>query len=94
MNDHIDLYNKAVDLVNCNDFQGAEKIFLFLVKKKPNDFNSLVNLGGIFLKKKIFNKSLKYYLSASKIVENDIVYLGLGNCYYYLKNFKESQFFF
>ena len=94
MNDHIGLYNKAVDLLNSNNFSEAENIFLFLVKKKPNHFNSLINLGAIFLKKKIFNKSLKYYLSASKIVENDIVYLGLGNCYYYLKNFKESQFFF
>ena len=58
MNDHIDLYNKAVDLLNSNNFEEAENIFLFLVKKKPNDFNSLINLGAIFLKKKIFNKRL------------------------------------
>ena len=94
MNNYVDLYNEGTDLILNNELIKAEKIFLFLIKKKPEDFNSLINLGSIYLKKGLLVKSLKFYLAASKVKEDDIIFNSLATVYFYLKNFKESQNFY
>ncbi len=62
------LFNKALALLNLGDWRAAEKLFLAVIEINPMDFSTRLNLGGLYLDTRQYDKSKEQF---QFIIDND-----------------------
>jgi len=77
------------------DISGAESIFLEILDFSPLQYEVLINLGLIYVHKKMYEASIYYFKQASDADKNNIdPYINLGNVYTLKKNYTNAIQFF
>ena len=77
------------------DISGAESIFLEILDFSPLQYEVLINLGLIYVHKKMYEASIYYFKQASEADKNSIdPYINLGNVYTLKKNYTNAIQFF
>ncbi len=75
-----------------NQFALAEGYFRKAQKQDPNDYPSLVNLGGILLPQGKLQEALPLNISAVRIMPDDsLAHAQLGLNYYFLGNYANAE---
>ena len=81
----LDMYSKA------NQWPKAIEAAQKIAELKPNDDQSLYNLGLIYQQLQKYPEAIEQYKKAVAIKPtNDLAWFQIGYCYYSLKNFKET----
>ncbi len=62
------LFNKALALLNLGDWRSAEQLFLQVIAIKPKDFLTRLNLGGLYLDTRRYDKAKEQF---QFIIDND-----------------------
>lgn len=81
-------FNKAF---KTGDFSTALKLYRKLADKDPNDYESLHNIGFIFLSVKQGAEAIDYFIKANNIHESPIHWNNLGRAYQQVKKYSEAQ---
>ena len=77
------------------DISDAESIFLEILDFSPLQYEVLINLGLIYVHKKMYEASIYYFKQASEADKNNIdPYINLGNIYTLKKNYTNAIQFF
>ncbi len=82
--------NKAVSLAKVGKTKLAEKIYLDLLSKYPDDIRVLPFLGWLYVSEKRYRDAIIAFEKVNKISENINVITGLGLAYYGANLFKEA----
>lgn len=81
-------FNKALETGN---FGPALKLYKKLVEKEPNDYESLHNIGYIFLCLDQGADAIEYFIKANKIHESPIHCNNLGRSYQQIEKYSEAK---
>ncbi len=73
------------------DFGPALKIYKKLIKKTPNDYESLHNVGYIFLTLENSKSAIDYFVQANKINESSLHWNNLGRAYQQAKEYISAK---
>ncbi len=73
------------------DFGPALKIYEKLIKKTPNDYESLHNVGYIFLTLEVSKSAIDYFVQANKIHESSLHWNNLGRAYQQAKEYISAK---
>lgn len=84
--------NKALNKAfETGDFGPALKLYQKLIEKDPNDYESLHDIGYIFLSLKQGTQAIEYFIKANKIHESSIHWNNLGRSYQQIGKFSEAK---
>jgi len=83
--------DRATAKMLSKDFSGAIKDFEVIIKMKPNNVNSYVNLGSLYDSMKEYKKSEEAYLKGLEIEPNNATLMNnLGFLFVRVKNYKKA----
>ena len=83
---------KAVKMIDEEDFSGAENLLKNILKKEPKNADAFHNLGVVEMGRNNYKEAVKYFNQASKIKSNNFQTLFLlGDCYKRIGDLKNAE---
>ena len=82
--------NKAVLLVKCGKTAQAEKIYLQILSKYPNDIRVLPFLGWLYIQTRRYKEAAEIFERINHHTNDINIITGLGIAYYYLSRDREA----
>ena len=85
--------NEALNYRKAGDFENAEKIWLDILKKYPDNSKVLPFLGVLYYEMEKYQLALKYLEKAYKVNQNNVIIKTLAFSYFYLGKVSEAKKF-
>ena len=82
--------NKAILLAKQGKNAAAEKLYLELLERYPDDIRILPFLGWFYISTSQYNKAVNIFEKINRSTKNINVITGLGLAYYHTNRFKEA----
>lgn len=86
-----ELYKKAAQSLNSNNYVQAEEIYRGLIEKEPENFNGYIGLGSSLINQEKYNEAIIAYSHALELNPNSSeAFIGLGSSFSKMEDYQSA----